>query len=120
MKRRPFTLVEVLAALLLLAIVVPVALRALRTATALEQTADTQRREMQLAASKIQELTIGDLWQSSDSAGSFEDDPGYRWELATKSVTVSETTMRQLEVTVYGPARRGDRSFVLTTLVPEP
>ena len=121
MSRRRFTLVEVLVALLVTAVVVPVALRALLTVGALREVASYRRQATDLADFKLRELVATAAWTDADDSGDFgEDYPGYTWELVTDSWTEGEIALRRLDLAVYGPARVGQTAITLTTLVPEP
>ena len=117
---RPFTLVEVLVALAVTAVIVPITLRALMLGTALDESAARHRQLVHLADLKLQELVVTGTWLNGDSSGTFGDDlTTYRWELATDTWTAVNVTMRRLDLTVFGPARHGESAITLTTLVPE-
>ncbi len=121
MSRARFTLVEVLVALLVTAVVVPVALRALLTVRALDEAAAYQRQAADLADYKLRELVATSAWTEADTSGDFGTDyPGYAWELTTDSWTAGEVALRRLDLAVSGPARSGRTTIMLTTLVPEP
>ena len=120
MSRGRFTLVEVLVALLVTAVVIPVALRALLTVGALGEAASYRRQGADLADFKLRELVATATWAAADSSGDFgEDYPGYTWELVTDTWTEGEIALRRLDLTVRGPARVGQTAITLTTLVPE-
>lgn len=121
MTRARFTLVEVLVALLVTAVVVPVALRALLTVSALGEATAYQRQAADLADYRLRELVATSAWTAAGTSGDFGDDyPGYTWELATDSWTEGEVALRRLDLAVSGPARVGRTTILLTTLVPEP
>lgn len=120
MKRRPFTLVEILVAMLVLAAIVPVTLRAVMLAASLGEAAEQRRQALHLADLKLQELVVTGTWQDGEASGDFGDDYSrFRWELTTDSWTAVDVTMRRLELTVRGPARQGETVVTLSTLVPE-
>ena len=120
MRRQPFTLAEVLVALLVTAVVIPVALRALMTASALCQTVTYRRQAAELADLKLRELVVTGAWAEAEDSGDFGTDyPGYEWELASETWTEGEVTLRQLDLSVHGPARYGRTTVTLKTLVPE-
>src|SRR5260370_36095537 len=77
-----FTLVEVLAALMLLAIVLPVAMRGISMATALASSAKHRDEAAVLAKSKLDELVATHAWQSQALSGNFDFRPEYRWSAA--------------------------------------
>jgi Tfp pilus assembly protein PilV len=121
MRCHRFTLAEVLVALLVTAVVIPVALRALLTVGALGEAAAYQRQAADLADLKLRELVVTATWTAADAAGDFGTDyPGYTWELVTDTWTEGEVALRRLDVAVHGPARVGQTTVTLTTLVPEP
>ena len=82
-----FTFVEILAALLFLAAVVPVIVTALTLSNKASEWTERGGVAGELAENKLNELLVGDAWQSgSSTSGDFAPDwPGYRWEL-TQSV----------------------------------
>jgi Tfp pilus assembly protein PilV len=119
-RRRRFTLAEVLVALLVTAVVIPVALRALLTVGALGEAAAYRRQAADLADLKLREVVATAAWSDADTSGDFAADyPGYTWELATDTWTEGEISLRRLDLTVRGPARAGQTAITLTTLVPE-
>lgn len=121
MKRRAFTLVEVLVALLVAAVVIPVTLRALMLAAGFDSSTLRQRQAARLADYKLNELITNQTWNGTSTTGDFGTDyPGYRWELTTGAWQAGTTTMRDLTLTVYGPGRHGEFTVVLHTLVPDP
>jgi type II secretory pathway pseudopilin PulG len=117
---QPFTLVEILVALVVTAVIVPITLRALMLAAGLSESAVQHRQALYLADLKLQELVATGAWLTGDGSGEFGDDyRGYRWELATDSWSAVNVSMRRLDLTVHGPARHGESMLTLTTLVPE-
>jgi len=121
MRRCPFTLAEVLVALLVTAVVIPVALRALMIAGALRHAAAWRQQAVELADTKLRELVVTGDWTEAEDTGDFgEDYPDFSWELVTDTWTEGDIALRELDLTVYGPARAGQTVVTLTTLVPEP
>ena len=114
--RGGFTLVEALATLVLVAIILPVAMRGISLATAAAGHARRQVEAAALAEARLAELVSTGAWQDADLAGDFGDDyPGYAW---TAAVTErKEATLRQLDVRVTWVARGAERSVTLSTLV---
>lgn len=114
--RRGFTLVEALATLVLVAIILPVAMRGISLATAAAGHARRQVEAAALAEAKLAELVVTGGWQDADLAGDFGDDhPDYAWlaEVAERE----EATLRQLDVHVLWVARGAEHSVTLSTLV---
>ena len=114
--RPAFTLVEILATLVLVAIILPVAMSGISLALSV---ADESRRETEaasLAQNKMAEIIACELWQTASLAGDFSPDwPEYRW--AALVTQWQGTQLRQLDVQVLWNHRGKDRSVTLTTLV---
>lgn len=112
-----FTLVEVLATLVLAAIILPVAMRGISMATA--AAGETKRRSeaAALADAKLAELVVTGDWQGSEMSGEFLDDrSGYRWSAEVSDW--EDPTVRQLAVSVEWSARGSRREVTVVTLVP--
>jgi len=126
LKRRGFTLAEILAAMVFVAVLVPVALEGLQIANRAGVMADRRRTAAQLADRLLTESLATESWRNGDQKGDFgEDGPGYRWLLETKawepalSGAGSETegTMRAVSVEVFFLVQEREYSARLTTLV---
>jgi prepilin-type N-terminal cleavage/methylation domain-containing protein len=115
--RAGFTLIEVLASLLLIALIVPVALNGVSLAVALSASAKQQREATTLAASKLAELTATGTWQQGNASGDFAPDwPAYHWDLVVSGW--QDPSVSSLQVRVIWTARAAEHSVTLTTLVP--
>lgn len=120
MTQRAFTLAEVLVAVLVAAVVVPVALRALMTVAAVDESTHRHHQAVCLADLKLRELVVTGEWADAEDKGDFGDDyPGYDWEFAADEASVGEIAMRRLAVTVHGPGRFAPTMATVVTLVPE-
>jgi len=114
-RRSGFTLVEVLAALVVLGIVLPVAMTGASLAMRAGSAARHQAEAATLGEAKLTELVTTGEWSTSGSDGDFGPDfPQYRWTM--------ETAQRDLDVTelllsVIWQDRGQDRSVKLSTLV---
>lgn len=111
-----FTLIEVLAALLLVALVLPPAMRGV--GLALEATGQTHRREVAatLGADKLSDLIATGAWSSESTQGDFgEDHPQYRWELTVEDW--EGASIQLVEVRVLWESRGTPQSLSLATLV---
>ena len=115
-----FTFVEILAALLFLALVVPAIVGALSVATRTSETAERSALAGELAQNKMSEFLTGNAWQNpnitnGDFAGAH---PGYRWEMTSENWTGDSvnTEMTALHVTVHYTVQGSDRTFRLSTL----
>jgi general secretion pathway protein I len=114
--RGGFTLPEVLATLLLVAIVLPSVMQGISLATAAAGTARQRSEATALAESKLNELTATSQWQSGGLSGDFGPDwPGYTWQAEAQSWV--EPSARQLHVHVRWYARGRDYDVTLSTLV---
>jgi prepilin-type N-terminal cleavage/methylation domain-containing protein len=110
-----FTLVEVLATLVLLGIVVPVAMRGVSVALAAAQTAKRDAEAASLAQSKLNEMLIDGTWQTSGSSGDFAPEhPEYHWtcENAGRNYGTNEVAIH-----VTWTQRGQERTLSLSTLV---
>lgn len=117
MRRTAFTLSEVLVAVMVTAIVVPLTLRALQAVAGLDESSRRQAQAASLADLKLREMVVTGDWATAEDAGAFDDYPGYRWELHTEEVTLGEVALRRLEMTVFGPGRGQPSAATLVTLV---
>lgn len=124
MRRAGFTLIEALVAIVLVAVVLPVALAAV---TASLRGADAIRKQdiaLRVAQSHLAVLVADGSWQSSGSSGTCEprtdgeDTEGMRWQM---NVTPwRDQTVRVLTFTVSWGSTTNPRSITLTTLVMPP
>ena len=111
-----FTLVEVLATLVLLGIVVPVAMRGVSLALAAASTARRTAEAASLAEGKLNELIVDGTWQTSGNTGDFaaENRPEYSWtcENASRDYGTYEVILR-----VAWNQQGRERTLSLATLV---
>ena len=127
-----FTLVEVLASLLFLAIAVPAIVGALGVASRASEIAERSSIAGNLAENKLNEMLLGNAWQSAaQPAGDFGADfPYYRWQMATQTwagntantgttsaSALGAGTLTELSVEVFYPVQGSEHSVRLTTLV---
>jgi len=114
--RAGFTLPEVLATLLLVAIVLPSVMQGISLATAAAGTARQRSEATALAESKLNELVATNQWQSGGLSGDFgEQWREYSWQAEVQSWV--EPSARQLQVHVVWTARGRNYDVVLSTLV---
>lgn len=112
-----FTLAEVLAAMVLLAIVIPVALQGLRVASRAGVVSERKATAMRLAESKLNELVVTGEWQSSATKGTVSDGlRSYEWQLESDSWS-EDGAMRLLTVHVTVPVQGQDYDVQVSTLV---
>jgi prepilin-type N-terminal cleavage/methylation domain-containing protein len=94
---RGFTLVEVLATLVLLAIILPVAMKGISLAMAAGATARRTADASALAEAKLNELVVDGTWASGQLSGDFSpDQPNYQWQCvtATRDYGLTEVGVR--------------------------
>ena len=115
-RRAGFTFVELLATVVLIGTIMPVAMRTIALCTRL---AGQSRREIEavsLASTKLAELVASKDWATGGKAGNFGADwPGYEWSAEVSSWT--ESTVRQLDVEVLWTSQGRQRQITLSTLV---
>jgi type II secretory pathway pseudopilin PulG len=112
---RAFTLVEVLAALLFMAILVPVTMQAVRVANQAGQVGERKGAATRIADRIMNELLVtGGLRQNSASGQVEERQRLYRWTM--KSEPWTEDTMRLVTVTVAYQVQGREYDFSLSTL----
>jgi general secretion pathway protein I len=96
---RAFTFVEILAAMLFMGIVIPVAVKGLLLANTVGERASRKRTAGELADRVLNEALITETWRDGDQEGDFgEEFPGFRWRLTSEGW--SEDTMRLVTVEV--------------------
>jgi type II secretory pathway pseudopilin PulG len=113
-----FTLAEILAAMVFMAIVLPVAFEGMSIATRGSVASQRAREAAQLGDALLTELVATGDWQDGNQDGDFEPDHnGYSWRLTTQDW--SEDVMRLLTLEVTFKVQGHDYSVRLSTLVPE-
>jgi len=111
-----FTLIEVLAALVLTAIILPVAMSGISLALSTAENAALQTEAAALAQTKMAEIVATGDWQNASLSGDFGTErPEFRWTSVVDDW--QGTTLRQLDVEVSWTRRGRDRSVVLSTLI---
>jgi hypothetical protein len=115
-----FTLAEVLAALLFMAIVVPVAMEGLHIASLAGAVAQRKGEAARIAQRVLNESLVTTNWsQSVQSGTTIEGQRQFRWALRNDPWTQdpSQSVIRQLSVEVTFTAQNRDYSVKLSTLV---
>lgn len=129
-RRRGFTLIEALAALLLVGIVMPIAMQALSLVLRLAGTAARTDTAVMLAESTMHEILSQQTWDSTEMEGTFEGEEfgecdlagtgaapsPYRWRATL--VDWIDSSLTELTVRVTWVARGREHEVTLTTLVP--
>jgi len=112
---RAFTLVEVLAALVLLGIVVPVCMRGISVALSAAETAKHMSQAASLGEAKLNEMVSTNDWTLAGTTGDFGTDwPGYRWSCQTNTRDFDVT---EIILTVTWQQRGQERSLNVSTMV---
>ncbi len=122
-----FTLIEVLAALLLIGIVLPVAMQGVSIATRTATLARQKSEAASMAQSKLNELLASGNVESGPQAGDFAEDgaPEFSWKATIDPwsdpnalvANSSTATINQISVTVIWRFGTQDRSVMVSTLV---
>ena len=120
--REGFTFVEVFAAMVFLAILVPAVLEGLSIANRASVVAERSSIAGELAENKLNEILLsstGGATSDSDTSGDFGTDwPGYRWQTTQDTWDQdSVNTMSELSVQVFYPVQGQERSVTLSTLM---
>ena len=111
-----FTLAEVLAALMFMAIVIPVAMQGLNIASRAGAVAERKREAVRVAERLLNEtVATTNGIQSAQSGVVKELDREYQWKLRSDRWT--ESTMQLLTVEVTYPVQGKDYAVQLSTLV---
>lgn len=114
-RRGGFTLVEVLATLVLLAIILPVAMEGVSLATRTASQAKSRMIASSLAETTLNDIMVTEAWVEGDQSGDFEDWPGYEWHMQVADW--EETSLKQVDVQVVWDSAAGERYVALSTLV---
>ena len=111
-----FTFIELLATIVLIGIIMPVAMRSIGLCTWLGGHSRGQIEAASLARTKLTELTSSQDWKTGEKRGDFGTDwPGYQWTLAVSNWT--DSVVSQLDLTVTWQSQGQQRSLTLSTLV---
>ena len=115
---RGFTFVELLAAMLFMAIVIPVAMEGIILANRVGVGAERKRAAALLADRKLSEAIVTESWRDGDQAGDFgEAWPGFSWMLSTEAWP--EDAMRMVTVSVIYRVQERQYAERMTTLANE-
>jgi type II secretory pathway pseudopilin PulG len=111
-----FTLAEVLAALVFMAIVIPVALQGLQIASRAGMVAERKREAARVAERVLNESIVTTNYVQAVSSGTvLEAEREYRWTLRSEAWT--ESAMQLLSVEVTFPVQGQDYTVPMSTLV---
>ena len=114
-RRRGFTFAELLATVVLIAIIMPVAMRTVALCTRLGGLSRKETEAASLARAKLTELITSEDWQSGGQRGDFGSDwPGYQW--STDVSSWSDSLVSEVRLTVKWQSQGLDRQITLATL----
>lgn len=127
---RGFTLIEVLAAMLLIAIVLPAAMHGISLGARAASMAKHRTTAAQLGSSKLQEIVATGQWESSTNlAGDFSlegpEYQDYRWmaqvqqwnQRGVNQQDIQPQTLSELDLKVIWTSRGQEQSMTFSTLV---
>ena len=113
-----FTFAEVLAALVFMAVVIPVAMEGIQIANRAGVVAERKAVAARLADGLLHELTLSNSWLSAGQSGIFPAPwQNYRWQLRHENW--SQDAMRLLTVEVLFQAQNRQYGVRLSTLMKE-
>ena len=114
-----FTLAEVLAALLFMAIVLPVAIEGLHIASLAGAVATAKGQAARIAQNVLSQNLVSTNWLQTLQGTTTEGQRTYRWILSSDSWNQdpTQTSMRELSVKVIYTVRGRDYDVKLSTLV---
>lgn len=111
-----FTLMEILAALVLIGVVLPAVMKGLSMASILASDCAHKYEALDLAQSKLAEVLMSGDWESGSDSGDFSPDhEGYQWKMETSDWTQAD--LKEVDVTVSWEQRGRPRQIELSTLV---
>jgi len=116
-RRRGFTLVEILASLLMMAIVIPVAMEGMSIAARAGMLGQRKAAAMRVAERVLNELLVeGQTQQNSATGTTTEGDTAYPWTMRIENW--SEDAMQQMTIAVTFTVQGNNYEVSVTTLLP--
>lgn len=113
---RGFTLLEILATFVLVAIIIPVAMEGISLSTKIASDSKRKIEAGILAEQKLTEILITDEWMNGDQDGDFgEEFKDYEWNLEVLDWE-GEELIRQIDLYVDWISSGKNRSVVISTL----
>ena len=111
-----FTILEILAALLLIGLVLPAVMQGVSLITILASDSHMKYHAMDLAESKLAEILLTEEWSSPAASGDFDEpDDEFSWVMESSNWSVSD--VKQVQVSVLWTQRNRQRQIGLSTLV---
>jgi general secretion pathway protein I len=118
--RQAFTLIEVLAAMMLMAIILPPVMQGIAIATRTASESRTRTEAAGLAEEKLNELIATGQWQNGNTAGDFGTDwPKYRWQanIYAWPYDTSAVGLQQIDLSVlWTGTNNQQKSIMISTL----
>lgn len=115
--KRGFTLIEIMATFVLIAIILPVAMEGIAMSTRMSSESRRKTEAGTLAEKKLTEILVAEEWSDGDQNGDFGDEyPGFTWRLEVNKWEKKEL-MRQIDLYVEWTVSKKIHSVVVTTLV---
>jgi len=113
-----FTLIEVLVAVVIVGVVLPIAMRGISLATTVANLTHQRATAATLARQKLDELVTTKDYKSSALEGDYGDDaPEFAWHVTLDDW--SDSTLSLLTVRVTWTWRYAEQSVSMSTLVPQ-
>jgi type II secretory pathway pseudopilin PulG len=114
-RRRGFTFYELLAAVVFVGLVIPVAMRGLAVANRAGVMAERKRVAVQLADRLLTDMIVTGDWRRSSRTGDFGDEwPNFRWQIDSEAW--DEDTLEVVRVHVFFQVQGREFSVTLCTL----
>ena len=114
--RRGFTLLEILATFVLIAIIIPVAMKGIGMVVRLADHSVQQAEACSLAENKLAELLVTQDYIDGAQTGDFKPEwPEYRWEVDV--VEWGQASLKEITVKVLWEDAQQERIVTLNTLV---
>jgi len=111
-----FTFVEILAALVFLAILVPAIMQGITISNRASIVVERSAIATELAQNKLNELTLNDAWTAAETQGDFGSNwPGMRWTVAQATWDLDKMTL--LTVKAFFTVQGQEQNVSLSTLV---
>lgn len=115
-RAKGFTLLEVLASFVLIAIIIPVTTKGISLATKVALQSKQKVEAASLARTKLTEIVASGQWKSGNLSGDFGSDwPNYQWTAEIKDW--QGETLRQLDLHVVWQRGQTEEFITLSTLV---
>ncbi|ARN57545.1 type II secretion system protein [Sedimentisphaera salicampi] len=115
--RKAFTLIEVLAAVVLVGIILPAAVSGISMAVRVASNSAKIQRAGILAENRLAEIRLEENWTKSQQTGDFEEEgfKDFRWLMRAEDWT--DPSLLEVSITVYWGEDIQRDSIELTTLV---